>query len=75
MHGEWQPQLFSIVSRLFLRPLLLQFVALLSCPLLCRCVPADSKSQGEVCEVSPLLSVLSRVMRRWTFAYMHVLWL
>jgi hypothetical protein len=44
-------------------------------PLLCRCDLADSKSQWEVCEVSPLLSVLSRVMRRWTFEYMHVLWL
>ena len=31
------------------------------------------QKQGEVCEVSPLLSVLSRVMRHWTIVYMHVL--
>ena len=27
-------------------------------PLLCRCVPADSKSKGEMCKFSPELSVL-----------------
>ena len=33
------------------------------------------QKQGEVCEVSPLLLVPSRVMRHWTIVYMHVLWL
>ena len=42
-------------------------------PLLCRYVPAGIKSKGEMCEVSPLLLLLSRVMRRWIFAYIHVL--
>ena len=44
-------------------------------PLLCRCDLADSKNKGELCEVSPLLSVLSLEMCRWIFAYIHVLWL
>ena len=44
-------------------------------PLLCHYVPAGIKSKGEMCEVSPLLSVLSRVIRHWTIVYMHVLWL
>ena len=34
---------------------------------------ADSISKRELCEVSPLLSVLLREMCRWIFAYMHVL--
>ena len=44
-----------------------------SCPLLCRCDPADSKSKQEMREVSPLLLVCSRVVCHRTFAYMHVL--
>ena len=31
------------------------------------------QKQGEVCEISPLLSVLSLEMYRWIFAYIHVL--
>ena len=34
---------------------------------------ADSISKRELCEVSPLLSVLLREMCRWIFVYMHVL--
>ena len=37
--------------------------------------PQAAKARRDVCDVSPLLLVLLRVMRRWTFAYMHVLWL
>ena len=43
------------------------------------CTPAlplcsrRQQKQGEVCEVSPLLSVLSLEMCRWIFAYIHVL--
>ena len=49
--------------------------ALIFPSLLCHYVPAGIKSKGEMCEVSSLLSVLSRVIRHWTIVYMHVLWL
>ena len=49
--------------------------ALIFPSLLCRCDPAGSKSKGEMCDVSPLLLVPSRVIRHWTIVYMHVLWL
>ena len=62
MQGEWGSCLFSCNSY---HP----FSAHLSCPLLCRYVPAGIKSKGEMCEVSPLLSVLSRVIRHWTFVF------
>ena len=42
-------------------------------PLLCRCDLADSKSKGELCEVSPLLSVLLTGNKPLDFFILHVL--
>ena len=44
---------------LILLQLLPLFGAILSCPLLCRCDPAGSKSKGEMCKVSPLLFAIT----------------
>ena len=41
-------------------------------PLLCRCDPADSKSKGELCEVSPLLLVLLTGNKPLAFLYTYM---
>ena len=44
-------------------------------PALPLCSRRQQKQGRDVCDVSPLLLVLLRVMRHWTIVYMHVLWL
>ena len=42
--------------------------------LLCRCVPAGSKSKGEMCVTSlPCFQCYSQEISHWTFVYIHVL--
>ena len=64
--------LFCARSAAILNSVHYSFIASPALPLYSR---RQQKQGRDVCDVSPLLLVLLRVMRRWTFAYMHVLWL
>ena len=59
------------------------FIAFIKLPLLysgrdhvfCLLSSKQIRAQKQRSEVTPVLSVLSRVIRHWTIVYMHVLWL